>query len=220
MPSNPRFRTFVADNTSDNIIEQFLLAEMGSAPAISLELMQHLASVTNVATGATNAALRSYVPAFKKDMSTSILSGNLWIHEALNHANPRYMSELFGIDAECFRRLVHDLGLEDGRSVSKELQLAMFFQVVRGVDHLRQIGDRDQRAKDTISNYFKLTMSKLYDREGFYSRNVYMPSARSATPSFLLENPRFSRISTIASELLMVPTCRYFTFQIRGHFLH
>jgi hypothetical protein len=99
-----------ADEAEEGVIEHFLMSEIGSAPAISLELMQQLASLTGAAAGAADTALHAFVPAFKKDMSTSILSGNLWIHEALTHANPRYMPELFGIDAACFKRLVNDLG--------------------------------------------------------------------------------------------------------------
>jgi hypothetical protein len=180
------------DDEDESIFLEFMMSEIGRDPVISPAIVQHIVQSTRVATDQTSAALRSYVPAFKKDMSTSILSGNLWIHEALEHQNPRYMPELFGIDAAGFKKLVGDLGLEDGRSVSKEMQLAMFFQVVRSTQHLRNIGDRDQRAKDTISKYFKLVLAKLADREGFYAEQVTMPVDGCPRPAKIAEDPRFS----------------------------
>jgi hypothetical protein len=180
------------DEEDDNIFLEFMMSELGRNPIISPALMQHIAQSTNLATEVASSALRSYVPAFKKDMSTSILSGNLWIHEALVHQNPRYMPQLFGVDAHGFNKLVNDLGLEDGRSVSKELQLAMFFQVVRSTQPLRSIGDRDQRAKDTISKYFRLVLAKLADRDGFYAQQVSMPGDGCPRPPKLVSDPRFS----------------------------
>jgi hypothetical protein len=102
------------------------------------------------------------------------------------------MPELFGIDAAGFQKLVHDLGLEDGRSVSKELQLAMVLQVVRQIQHLRSIGARDQRAKDTISKYFKLVLETLANPDGFYAKQVVMPTAADPPPPQLSQEPRFA----------------------------
>jgi hypothetical protein len=50
--------------------------------------------------------------------------------------NSRYMTETFGMDADTFATLCTELNLVDGRSVSKELQLAIFILIVRGKLHL------------------------------------------------------------------------------------
>ena len=77
---------------------QYLVAELSRDPIVSPLVMQQVVDSATAAVDAASEALHSYVPAFQNEMSTSILSGNLWIHEAVTHQNLRYMPELFGID--------------------------------------------------------------------------------------------------------------------------
>lgn len=102
------------------------------------------------------------------------------------------MPDTFGTTADTFIDLCEELRLENGRSVTKELQLAMFLLIVKGGTlHLRLISDRVQRAKDTISKYFKVVLSRLVDRAGFYTKYVGMPSASAPVSRFIQENSRF-----------------------------
>jgi hypothetical protein len=102
------------------------------------------------------------------------------------------MTETFRMDATAFADLCAELSLENGRSVSKELQLAIFLLIVPRRLDLRLLRDRVQRAKDTASKNFKVVLSKLIHPNGFYSRHVRMSSEDSVTSSYIVRDTRFA----------------------------
>lgn len=180
------------DDEDDYLVRLWALRRLLTSHNPSVIYIQHIARSTSLAEFLADSALRTYVPAFKAGMSTSILSGDLWIQQCLQHENHRYMTETFGMNANTFTTLCAELNLEDGRSVCKELQLAIFILIARGKLHLRLLGDRVQKAKDTASKYFKVVLSRLIDPTGFYAKYVHMPDVNPTTPRYISRDPRFS----------------------------
>jgi hypothetical protein len=89
----------------------------------------------------------------KQDYHTSILTGQGWVLELLNGHPRRIQSEL-GVSHHVFDLLLsnlHRMGYKDSRHVKVEEQLAIFlYTCVTGLS-TRHVGERLQRAGNTIS---------------------------------------------------------------------
>jgi hypothetical protein len=93
---------------------------------------------------------------WKQDYHTSQLSGADWVDELIAGHPDRIWTEL-GVRLHVFLILVHELrllGLKDGREVGVNEQVAIFlYMCVTGLS-VRHVGERFQRANETISKYF------------------------------------------------------------------
>jgi hypothetical protein len=159
---------------------------------ISPQVIHHVGNIASQTMQLADSFARRYMPDLKQDMNTSSLTGEAWIHECLINPNKDKMPETFGMSRDTFMLLLDELGLEDARSVTRELQLADFLLAVRRNSSVRQTQDRVQRAKDTVSGYFKLVLERLADRDGFYGRYVRMPTDETPTPTYISANPLFA----------------------------
>ena len=93
---------------------------------------------------------------WKQDYHTSQLSGADWVDELIAGHPDRIWTEL-GVRLHVFLILVHELrllGLKDGREVGVNEQVAIFlYMCVTGLS-VRHVGERFQRANETVSKYF------------------------------------------------------------------
>jgi hypothetical protein len=89
----------------------------------------------------------------KQDYHTSVLSGQAWVLELINGHPDRIRCEL-GVSHRVFDHLLSNLreiGHKDSRHVKLEEQLAIFlYTCVTGLS-IRHVGERFQRANNTIS---------------------------------------------------------------------
>ena len=89
----------------------------------------------------------------KEPYHTSLLSGHAWVLELRNGHPDRIRCEL-GVTHHVFDLLLSDLrgmGYKDSKHVTLEEQLAIFlYTCVTGLS-IRHVGERFQRANDTIA---------------------------------------------------------------------
>lgn len=92
----------------------------------------------------------------KQAYHTSALTGHAWVLELLSGHPDRIQCEL-GVKLHVFNKLVTTLqeqGLQDSSGVTLEEQLSIFLHMcVTGLT-VRHVGERFQRASDTITRHF------------------------------------------------------------------
>ena len=91
---------------------------------------------------------------WKQDYHTSILTGDAWVNELIHGHPDRIWTEL-GVRLHVFLILVHELrtisGLEDGKHVGVNEQVAIFlYMCVTGLS-VRHVGEGFQWSNETIS---------------------------------------------------------------------
>ena len=95
----------------------------------------------------------------KTPYHTSALSGEAWVLELINGHPERIRCEL-GVHLHVFRALIaylQNIGHSNSRNVTLEEQLAIFlYKCVTGLS-VRHVGERFQRANETICQYVSST---------------------------------------------------------------
>lgn len=113
-----------------------------------------LAAVTAV-TAATEAYAGLYLD--KKPYNDSALSGREWLREVHSSRSPHKMRMALGLHKQVFDIVLDVLmehgGLEDTGRVNAEEHLAIFLYLCRNGVGVRAVGDRFQRATDTVSRH-------------------------------------------------------------------
>ena len=111
------------------------------------------AFVVNCVASATRIYEDSYYR--KIPYHTSALTGQGWVKELINGHPERIRTEL-GVHVHVFKRLLcilMKIGYGDSRYITLEEQLAIFlYTCVTGLS-IRHVGERFQRANDTISKF-------------------------------------------------------------------
>jgi hypothetical protein len=115
-------------------------------------------SLILITASAVGEAVVEYSSSFynKQDYHTSALSGHAWVLELLSGHPKRIQCEL-GVRLHVFKKLFTTLrqqGFQDTREVTLEEQLSIFlYMCVTGLT-VRHVGERFQRASDTITRQF------------------------------------------------------------------
>jgi hypothetical protein len=140
------------DHDTSSSISTTSSAEFEAAAARSRRRRTMMLTVLAITTEAMELASRMYE---KQAYHTSVLSGHAWVLELLNGHPDRIRCEL-GVSHDVFDLLLSDLrgmGYKDSRHVTLEEQLAIFlYTCVTGLS-TRHVGERFQRANNTIAKY-------------------------------------------------------------------
>lgn len=124
-------------------------------------LLQLLSVILNSIVPTILQIVRQYYD--KQPYHTSILSGRGWVQELLDGHPERIHTEL-GVHKHVFMALIaklHAIGYTDSKSVTLEEQLAIFlYGSVTGLS-ICHLGERFQRANETISKYLFICL--FYD---------------------------------------------------------
>jgi len=92
---------------------------------------------------------------FAEPYHTSSLSGRAYVQELLDSTNPHRFSDVIGMPKHVFLKLMELLmdhgSFTDSRHIEMEEKLAIFLWLGRTNDSIREIAERFQRSKDTIS---------------------------------------------------------------------
>ena len=148
------------------------------APLQPEERQKQLISAAGYAVHAVGLALALYsAPLYwKQDYHTSRLSGAEWVDELIRGHPDRIWTEL-GMRLHVFLALVHELrllGMKDGRTVGVNEQVAIFlYMCVTGLS-VRHVGERFQRANETISKY----SSFFFYSNGLKFSQVFYPNTQ------------------------------------------
>lgn len=99
-----------------------------------------------------------------RPMRTSILTGQLWLHELLQ-GHPIRFHEQMGMSQHVFQMLSQELqlysGLKNSKHVTADEQLAIFIYLARTGQSSRMLQERFQRSGDTISMYVYLLHTQI-----------------------------------------------------------
>lgn len=129
--------------TSSEEFDEILARSRRRRRRVALMVATIIASATEIISGFFD----------KQEYHTSILSGHGWVLELLNGHPSRIRCEL-GVSHHVFDLLLSNLrgmGYEDSRHVKLEEQLAIFlYTCVTGLS-IRHVGERFQRANNTIA---------------------------------------------------------------------
>jgi hypothetical protein len=112
-------------------------------------------SLILITASAVREAVLEYSSSFynKQDYHTSALSGHAWVLELLSGHPKRIQCEL-GVRLHVFQKLLTTLrqqGFQDTREVTLEEQMSIFlYMCVTGLT-VRHVGERFQRANNTIT---------------------------------------------------------------------
>jgi hypothetical protein len=140
------------DHDTSSSISTTSSAECEGAAARSRRRRTIMVMVCSIITAAMELASSIYD---KRAYHTSVLSGHAWVLELLNGHPDRIRCEL-GVSHHVFDLLLSDLrrmGYKDSRHVTLEEQLAIFlYTCVTGLS-IRHVGERFQRANNTIARY-------------------------------------------------------------------
>jgi len=164
------------------------------APPQPEERQRQLISAAAYAVHAVGLALTLYATPlyWKQDYHTSRLSGAEWVDELIKGHPDRIWTEL-GMRLHVFLALVHELrllGLKDGRIVGVNEQVAIFlYMCVTGLS-VRHVGERFQRANETISKYLLI----YFDNSKLKLSKVFHPNTQYTISWFFLHKIGFSAL--------------------------
>jgi hypothetical protein len=141
-PDNPSISSS-SSTTSSQEFDEILAGSRRRRRRVALLVTAIIASATEIISSLFD----------KQEYHTSILSGQAWVLELLNGHPSRIRCEL-GVSHHVFGLLLSNLremGHKDSRQVKLEEQLAIFlYTCVTGLS-IRHVGERFQRANNTIA---------------------------------------------------------------------
>jgi hypothetical protein len=139
-------------------------------------------------------------------MHTSILSGSDWVHELIDHENPRRFSRMFRTKKITFFRLCNDLrevGLDDTRNITVHEQVAIFLYITAQNRSNREAQERFQYSGETIHRYIQYApvfiililgyrhfRRVLFSILKLYQKAIQLPNPRQVSP-VINGNPKY-----------------------------
>jgi DDE superfamily endonuclease len=130
-------------------------------------------------------------PTIPQPMRTSSLSGKAYINEIVNCRNPQRIQEVLRMKLEVFQFLCLELkrhgGLAPSRYVGVEEQVAMFLHAVAHSCSNREVQERFQHSRETVSRHFHYVLQAL---NRLMPRYIKLP-AHDEIPTAISNNSKF-----------------------------